>query len=119
MPNRNDKILLLETTRFKCITESFVVLANELLKAGEEGGFVPWITGASYEQYPTGGYHDLGYAWDIRIHNVKDPLRFACALRTNLYAISDRFRVVYGNKDHTDHIHVEYRFDGKPRPEEA
>jgi len=97
--------------RFRCLPKEFMPVLRVLLKAGEQQGFIPVITGASYEDYPQYSYHDLGYAWDVRISNVPDPLGFACQLRLELGIVDPLYRVVYGDINHTDHIHIEYRID--------
>jgi len=69
------------------------------------------ITGAAYEEYKKGSYHDKGYAWDVRIQGIPHPLLYVCQIRSALANIDPRFRVVYGDANHTDHIHIEYRHD--------
>lgn len=104
-------IFLLDVVRFKMITPSLLTLFIVLSQAGEKFGCVPVITGAAYETYNPKGYHGQGYAWDIRTKDVKEPFEYAAYVLKELKSVSSRYRVVYGNKDHTEHMHVEYRFD--------
>ena len=104
-------ILLLDTVKFKMITPSLLFLLTILSQAGDQFGCIPTITGAAFESYSIKGYHGKGYAWDIRTKDVKDPFGYAAWIMIELKKVSKRFRIVYGNADHTDHIHVEYRFD--------
>ena len=104
-------IELKDCVRFRCLPQEILPVLKELNAAGETQGFVPVITGAAYENYPEGSYHELGYAWDVRISNVPDRLEFACRLNNNLGIVDPRYRVVYGDENHTDHIHIEYRFN--------
>jgi len=104
-------ILLLDTVKFKMITPSLIVLLTVLSQAGTQFGCVPTITGAAFESYAPKGYHGKGYAWDIRTKDIKDPFGYAAWIMLELKKMCKRFRIVYGDSSHTDHIHVEYRFD--------
>lgn len=99
--------------RFKFIPFEFLDLCVVLKECARDQGKTPTITGASYENYPKGSYHDKGYAWDVRVEGIPDNLAYACGLRMSLKAIDERYRVVYGDVDHTDHIHIEFRYDKK------
>jgi len=110
---------LKECVRFKCIPDEFFDVCEVLKECAGVQGAVPTITGASYEDYPKGSYHDKGYAWDIRVEGIPEPLAYACCLRTQLKSISEKYRVVYGDVDHTDHIHIEFRYDKKNLSEDG
>lgn len=107
----NTSVFFLKTVQFKMITPSLITLFIVLSQAGEMFGCVPMITGAAYETYNPKGYHGQGFAWDVRSKDVKEPFEYAAYILKELKSVSTRYRVVYGNKDHTDHIHVEYRYD--------
>ncbi len=107
----NTNVFLLNTVRFKMITPSLITLLVVLSQAGEIFGCVSVITGAAYETYNPKGYHGQGYAWDIRTKDIEDAFGYAAYILKELKSISKRYRIVYGNKTHTDHIHVEYRYD--------
>lgn len=109
--NLENNIGLLPVVRFKHIPRAFLILVDAMLAAEDEFGITAYITGAAYEDYPEGGLHDQGYAWDIRIHNVADRVGYVCFLYTRLHSLDERFRIVYGDKDHTDHVHIEYRVE--------
>jgi hypothetical protein len=110
-----DKIGLKECVRFRHIPAEFIPVAQALLSCAKVQGFEPVITGASYENYPKGGYHDLGYGWDVRTRNVPSPLDFACCLCNQLGIVDPLYYIRYGDKDHTDHIHIAYRYLKKPK----
>lgn len=113
--NMKTTVNIKDTVRFKHIPDAFIDLHTILEEAAEEQNKIATITGASYEAYKKGSYHDRGYAWDIRINNIPDPFRYACGIRRALIEIDERYRVVYGDANHTDHIHIEYRYDRKAK----
>jgi len=100
-----------ECVRFKCIPRQFLILWEVLHGAAAMQKTEATITGASYEKYKKGSYHDRGYAWDVRIQGIPHPLQYVCEIRCALVNIDPRFRVVYGDANHTDHVHIEYRHD--------
>jgi len=100
-----------DCVRFKCIPRQFLTLWEVLYSAANMQGVEATITGAAYEEYKKGSYHDKGYAWDVRIQEIPHPLQYVCEIRCALERIDWRYRVVYGDAKHTDHIHVEYRYD--------
>lgn len=110
-------ILIKECVRFKHIPEEFIDVWEALREAGAKQKISPTITGASYENYKKGSYHDKGWAWDVRISDIPDKLAFVFFVYDRLIKIDRRYRIVYGNADHIDHIHIEYQFDRKARNE--
>ena len=108
-----DTVNVKECVRFKHIPIEFLDLWETLFLAAKDQGKVATITGASYENYPKGSYHEKGYAWDVRVTDIPDPFLYACTIRSLLVKIDERWRVVYGDSNHTDHIHIEFRFDMK------
>ena len=104
---------LKDCVRFLCLPLQFRVMCDMLEEAAKHQQVEPTITGAAYENYPKGSYHAKGYAWDIRTTGIPDPFLYACTIRGYLVDIDRRYRVVYGDSNHTDHIHIEFRFDMK------
>lgn len=104
-------ILIKSCVRFKCIPEEFFDVWEALREAGKAQNRNVTITGAAYEKYEKGSYHDQGYAWDVRISNIPDRLAFVFFIYDRLIKIDERYRIVYGNADHIDHIHIEYQYD--------
>lgn len=111
MINLDQSIGLLPVVRFKHVPRAFLVLIDAMLSAEAEFGLDAYITGAAYEKYPKGELHDQGFAWDIRIHNIEDRVGYVCFLHTRLKSVDSRFHILYGDVEHTDHIHVEYRLN--------
>lgn len=104
-------ILVLPCVQFKMLPPSFILVLAVLSQAGEKYNCAPCITGAAYEHYSSDSYHGKGYAWDVRVKDVEEPFSYAVFIMLELKKASTRFRVLYGDKDHTDHIHIEYRYD--------
>ena len=104
-----------DTARFKHMPLALVYLLDVLVQAARNQGIVATITGASYEAYKKGSYHDRGYAWDVRIKDIPHSLAYVCFIRSTLKDIDEKYRVVYGDANHTDHIHIEYRYDRKAK----
>jgi len=102
-----------DCVRFKCLPRQFLIVWEVLYSAAAMQKTEATITGAAYEEYKKGSYHDRGYAWDVRIEGIPHPLLYVCEIRCALKQIDWRYRVVYGDAKHTDHIHVEYRYDLK------
>jgi len=96
----------LETVRFKVIPYEMVVMFDALLACGKVQGVQPVITGAGNENYPKGKVHDQGYAIDVRTSNLPNPAAFAEGLKYTLGSLSSRYKVLYGDPAHLDHIHI-------------
>ena len=76
----------------------------------EKYGLTPTIT----EAWRKGtGLHPKNMAWDLRIWGLKNPKKVSDELREMLNIKTNDYDVVYGDKTHLDHIHVEY--DPKPK----
>ena len=104
-----------DCVRFKCIPRQFLTVWEVLYSAAAMQKTEATITGAAYEEYKKGSYHDRGYAWDVRITSIPHPLQYVCEIRSALANIDPRYRVVYGDASHTDHVHIEYRHDLNPK----
>ena len=102
----NALLMIAENTRFKVIPYEMVVMFDALLACGKVHGVQPVITGAAYENYPKGKVHDQGYALDVRVRGLKDPAAFASGLRHALRAVGSHYKVLYGDPEHRNHIHI-------------
>ena len=106
MGNKRALIQVLENVRFKVIPYEMVVMFDALLACGKVQGFQPVITGAGNENYPIGKVHDQGYAIDVRTSNIPDVKAFVEGLHRTLGSLSPRYKVLYGDPKHLDHIHI-------------
>ena len=106
MDNKRALIQVLKNVRFKAIPYEMVAMFDALLAVGRVQGVQPVITGASYENYPVGKVHDQGYAIDVRTSNIPDVKGFVEGLRYTLGSLSPRYKVLYGDPTHLDHIHI-------------
>ena len=113
---RHGAIELKDCVRFRRLPYELMAVIYAVLQAAEEQSITPVITGASYEDYPAGGYHNLGYAWDVRTRGVPDPRRYADSIGRFLRAVHPLYLVRYGDATHLDHIHIAYQYN---RPREA
>uniref|UniRef100_A0A6M3LK27 Peptidase n=1 Tax=viral metagenome TaxID=1070528 RepID=A0A6M3LK27_9ZZZZ len=73
-----------------------------------ENGVVPTITSACDGRHKEGSLHYKGLAWDWRIWGLYYPEVVAWQIRERLQGVDKNYDVVYGDKDHLDHIHIEY-----------
>lgn len=104
-------IRVLETTRFKIIPREFLILCPVLEEAYSKQGCDVVITGASYEKYEKGSYHDRGYAWDIRTHNLRDVNDAFAEINTQLKENSILWYMLYENEKGNEHFHIAYKYD--------
>jgi hypothetical protein len=102
-------IHVLETARFDLIPAEFLPVAEVLIRAGLDLDVTPTITGVDRESYRSGGAHQAGYAWDVRVFDVTEPSRYAVFIRTELRKISKNYVVLYGDQGHLDHIHIHWQ----------
>jgi len=92
--------------RFKIIPFEMFKMFEVILSAAEEQGVEPTITGAAFEDYPKGKVHDQGYAIDVRVSDIPDPHLYADHIEQYLRAVSPHYKVLYGDPQHLDHIHI-------------
>ena len=95
-----------KNVRFKYIPYEMVVMFDAILACGKVQGVQPVITGASYEDYPLNKVHAEGYAIDVSIRNIVDARGFANGLYKCLGSLSLKYKVLYGDVGHLDHIHI-------------
>lgn len=95
-----------KNVRFKIIPYEMVAMFDCLLALGKALNVEPVITGAAYEDYPEGKVHDQGYGLDVRTANLPEPKDFADQLKRLLRAVSPHYKVLYGDEQHLDHIHI-------------
>jgi len=91
---------------FRIIPLEMTKMFEAILFAAEAQGIEATITGASDEHYPKGKVHDQGYAIDVRILDVPDPWTYVAGIENYLRAVSPHYKVLYGDPEHLDHIHI-------------
>lgn len=92
--------------QFKLIPVEMLDMFYSILNAAATQGVEPVITGAAGPEYPDGKVHDAGYAIDVRSSNLPSADTFAADVATYLGAVSPHYKVLYGDAEHTDHIHI-------------
>jgi len=92
--------------RFRYIPYEMVVMFDAILACGKVQGVQPVITGASFEDYPLNKVHAEGYAIDLRTKGLPDARGFAQGLDKVLGSLSPKYKVLYGDVGHLDHIHI-------------
>ena len=100
---------------FKFINIEFLWAAQVVCRVFEKYNVSTWITSACDSKHASNSFHYDGMAWDFRIWGVDNPqtpqdevMDAAKLIRAELHTISPRFRVIYGDPQHLDHIHVEF-----------
>ena len=111
---------------FKVIGYEFCTLARIVYRVLERRGIVPTVTSANDGKHLPDSWHYQDLGWDWRIWGVAagpdgplarrddsitpiDEVKLAAdEIRKELQAIDYRYDVIYGDKDHLDHIHTEY-----------
>ena len=111
------KASFLPSVRFKHIPLEFLDVLQIVFEEYQKQSCPVVITGASYEMYEDGGYHEQGYAWDFRTKTLPNKLLAVGAIYYRLHELSPLFRVLYHDTGSGPHLHVEYRIDGDPCPE--
>lgn len=109
-----DHIEIARGVTFRIIPQAFLPVFNVLMAVANRYGFVPMLTGASEHRKLVGDTHDSGYAWDVRSSNMHDPQACFGDIRTFLLSVDSRYRVLYGDEAHMDHIHIAFRFRMPP-----
>lgn len=99
-------IQILPNVRFRLIPLEMMHMFWAISFAAAKQGIEPTITGAAYESYPQGKVHDRGYAIDVRTAGVPDPENYAYTIRRYLETVSPHYVVLYGDKQHLNHIHI-------------
>ena len=111
------KASFLPSVRFKHIPLEFLSVLLIVFEEYQKQSCPVVITGASYENYQEGGYHDQGYAWDFRTKILPNPLLAVGSIYYRLRKLSMLYRCLYHDTGNGSHLHVEYRIDGDPCPE--
>jgi len=111
------KASFLPSVRFKHIPLEFLDVLVIVFEEYQKQSCPVVITGASYEMYEDGGYHDQGYAWDFRTKTLQNPLLAIGGIYYRLRAVSTNYRVLFHDTGNGNHMHIEYRIDGTSCPE--
>ena len=99
-------VKVLEQVRFDILTPELCALMELAFQWQRDKGETLTITGADRAIYPEGGVHQAGYAWDIRVFDIRHPAQLASFLLVELKKLDANYKVLYGSAGHTDHIHV-------------
>jgi len=102
---------ILPQVHIGAINWPIIEIALAVWQAYKEQGVTPIVTGADDPAYVQRGVHDRALALDFRIWNLPDPARAAERIREQLWEIDLKYVVLYGDKNHLDHIHVGYGHD--------
>ena len=111
------KASFLPSVRFKHIPLEFLDVLQIVFEEYQKQSCPVVITGASYETYEPGEYHDQGYAWDFRTKALPNPFLAVGSIYARLHGLSKNYRCLYHDTGNGIHLHIEYRIDGKPCPE--
>ena len=109
------KIKIKKGVVFNIIGPEFCTLARILYRIFQKYNIIPEVTSANDSKHLPDSWHYKDLAWDWRIWGVDDfktPInevqQAADELRHELQAVDFHYDVIYGDKDHLDHIHTEY-----------
>ena len=102
------KIILKQGVWLSEVNDPFLEFVAALWEVAERWGDVPVITSAADGQHMEGSLHYKGLAWDLRTWSLRDPAQEADQLRFRLNEEGHKYDVLFGDKYHRDHIHVEY-----------
>ena len=111
------KASFLPSVRFKHIPVEFLDVLRIVFEEYQKQSCPVVITGASYETYEPGEYHDQGYAWDFRTKTLSNPLLAVGSIYYRLRNLSKQYRCLYHDTGNGIHLHVEFRIDGDTCPE--
>ncbi|OIO37213.1 MAG: hypothetical protein AUJ72_04970 [Candidatus Omnitrophica bacterium CG1_02_46_14] len=100
---------------FKVIGFEFCTLARIVYRVLQKYGVTPMVTSANDGKHVPNSWHYQDLAWDWRIWGVDDPKtpidevkQAADEIRRAAQNADYHYDVIYGDKDHLDHIHMEY-----------
>ena len=99
---------------FKIIPDCFAVLCRVLEEVYHSQNTFAMITGAGYENYEVGSYHDRGFAWDVRTTNLQYPQNAIYAIRRKLEKDSSCWYLKYEEEKNNEHLHIAYKYDKYP-----
>ncbi len=89
------------------IDDVFFHFCNALSNVWERWGCTPVITSGAEGKHAEDSKHYKSLAWDIRIWGVRNPVEMVKQLEEELNTPENTFLVLYGDKNHLDHIHVQ------------
>lgn len=97
-----------EGTHLLFIDDRFLDLAKIFFEEYEKDGLVPVVTSGCDGRHMVGSFHPDGLAWDWRILGLKDPGSTSDRIRVRARQLNPRYDIIFGDKDHLDHIHSEF-----------
>ena len=109
---------------FNVIGFEFCTLARIVYRVLQKYNVTPTITSANDSKHELNSWHYKDLAWDWRIWGVDNPKtpidevkQAADEIRQAAQNIDYHYDVIYGDKDHLDHIHTEYDLNKKQKAE--
>lgn len=93
---------------FKFMGHLFLDLTRIVYEEYQKDWTTPTVTSAGDGRHRQGSLHPFGLAWDWRIWGLKDPGRTADRIRKKAKKLDVCYDIIFGDKEHLDHIHSEY-----------
>jgi len=107
---------------FNVIGYEFCTLARIVSRIYEKYNVTPTVTSANDGKHDPDSWHYKDEAWDWRVWGVDNPKtpidevkQAADEIRQAAQNIDYHYDVIYGDKDHLNHIHTEFDLN-KRRP---
>jgi hypothetical protein len=109
MKRRNKKmdVMTKEGVWLARINDYFLWFIECLYDVWQKWGDIPTITSGADGKHMEGSLHYVHRAWDVRVWGLHNPQGQADQLRARLNEDGNEWRVLFGDKHHQDHIHVE------------
>lgn len=89
------------------INDFFLTFIEAVDEIWTRWGDTPIITSGAEGKHMEGSKHYKNEAWDLRVWGLHDPTSMADELRNKLNEDGEKWLVLFGDKDHKDHIHVQ------------
>ena len=105
---------------FNVIGYEFCALSRIVFRVFEKYNVIPTLSSAYDGEHDPDSWHYKDLGWDWRTWGVDDPKtvidevkQAADEIRKEVQAIDYHYDVIYGDKDHLDHIHTQYDLNKK------
>ncbi len=104
------KVLCESDVRISEINQYLTSLSEIIYSIYRKYGKIPIITSGNDSKHMKNSLHYEGLAWDFRIWDIPKSHRYKVVyeLRDILQGYDYRWDVVYGDKNHLNHIHIEF-----------
>ena len=105
---------------FNVIGYEFCTLARIVYRVLQKYNVIPTVTSANDGKHDPDSWHYKDEAWDWRVWGVDNPKtpidevkQAADEIRQAAKNIDYHYDVIYGDKDHLNHIHTEFDLNKK------